>query len=298
VWRPSFLQARSQAWSERNNAARAAPHERSRRAGAARPGARGRPTLPPVSRKLVGLRIALFIACFNDTLFPATGRAVVRLLERLGHTVDFPLGQTCCGQLHLNSGYPDEAAVLARRFVRVFAGCDVVVSPSASCVGTVREQYSRLAERAGDRALAEEAAALAPRVLELTELLVDRLAVEDVGARFEQRVAYHPTCHSLRGLRLGDRPLRLLRAVRGLELVELRDAEECCGFGGTFAVKNAAVSAAMLADKLERLRAGGAEVCTAVDNSCLLQIGGGLRRAGSPMRALHLADILADRASP
>ena len=222
----------------------------------------------------------------------------MRLLERLGHTPAFPLEQTCCGQLHLNSGYPDEATRLAQRFVRTFAGSEVVVSPSASCVGMVREQYPRLAERSGDAAFARDAAELVPRVLELTELLVDRLGVEDVGARFEHRVAYHPTCHSLRGLRLGDRPYRLLRAVQGLELVELRDAEECCGFGGTFAVKNADVAAAMLADKIRCLGEARAEVCAAVDNSCLLHIGGGLERAGAGVRTLHVAEILAAEATP
>ena len=222
----------------------------------------------------------------------------MRLLERLGQTPAFPLEQTCCGQLHLNSGYPDEATLLARRFVSTFADSDVVVSPSASCVGMVREQYPHLAERSDDAAFAHDVAELVPRVLELTELLVDRLGVEDVGARFEHRVAYHPTCHSLRGLRLGDRPYRLLRAVQGLELVELRDAEECCGFGGTFAVKNAQVSGAMLADKIRCLGEARAEVCAAVDNSCLLHIGGGLERAAAGVRTMHLAEILAAEASP
>ena len=215
------------------------------------------------------------------------------MLERLGHTVEFPLEQTCCGQMHWNSGFPDEALPLARRFVRVFAESEVVVSPSASCVGMVREQFARLAEQAGDDDLAADAAALAPRVFELTELLVDELGIEDVGASFPHRVTYHPTCHGLRGLGLGDRPLRLLRAVRGIELVELPDAEECCGFGGSFAVKNAGVSGAMLADKLRCIGETGAEVCAAADNSCLLHIGGGLSRLGTGTRTLHLAEILA-----
>src|SRR4051812_48161204 len=197
--------------------------------------------------------------------------------------------------MHLNSGYPDEAVPLLRRFVRAFADAEVVVSPSASCVGIVRDQYPKLAERSGDPGLAREVEALAPRVLELTELLVDRLELTDVGARYPHRVTYHPTCHGLRGLGLGDRPLRLLRAVREIDLVELPQAEECCGFGGTFAVKNADTSAPMLADKLEHIRATGAEVCTAGDNSCLMHIGGGLARAGSPTRAVHLAEILASQ---
>jgi L-lactate dehydrogenase complex protein LldE len=230
------------------------------------------------------VEIALFITCFNDTLYPSTGKAVVELLERLGHTVVFPLEQTCCGQMHLNSGYPDEARTLARRFARVFEDHDVIVCPSASCAGMVRDHYAHLDPELGG---------VGPRVYELTELLVDRLGLEDVGASFPHRVTYHPTCHGLRGLRLGDRPQRLLRAVHGIDLVELPDAEECCGFGGTFAVKNPEVSAAMLADKLRCIGDTGAEVCTAGDNSCLMHIGGGLARLRAGTRTIHLAEILA-----
>ncbi|MDX6667836.1 MAG: L-lactate dehydrogenase complex protein LldE [Solirubrobacteraceae bacterium] len=239
------------------------------------------------------MRASLFITCFNDTLFPATGIAVVRLLERLGHEVDFPEEQTCCGQMHLNSGYPDEAVPLLRRFVRAFADSEVVVSPSASCVAMVRDQYPKLAERVHDPALTHEVDALIPRVLELTELLVDRLGLTDVGARFPHRVTYHPTCHGLRALRLGDRPLTLLRAVHDIDLVELPEATECCGFGGTFALKNADTSAAMLEDKLQAIESTRAEVCTAGDNSCLMHIGGGLRKKRAETRAVHLAEILA-----
>ena len=239
------------------------------------------------------MRASLFITCFNDTLFPATGIAVVRLLERLGVEVAFPLEQTCCGQMHLNSGYAREAVPLLRRFVRVFGDAEVVVSPSASCVGMVRDQYPKLAASSGDPVLVREVEELAPRVLELTELLVDRLGVTDVGAYYPHRVTYHPTCHGLRGLSLGDRPLALLRAVRGIELVELPEAATCCGFGGTFAVKNADTSAAMLTDKLRAVLDTGAEVVCAADNSCLLHIGGGLSRQRSGVRALHVAEILA-----
>ena len=239
------------------------------------------------------MRVALFITCFNDTLFPATGRAVVEVLEGLGHEVVFPLEQTCCGQMHANSGYQVEAIPLARRFVDTFGGAEVVVSPSASCVAMVRDQYPRLAELARDAGLAREVEALAPRVLEFSELLVDRLGVEDVGAVFPHRVTFHPTCHGARLLKVGERPLRLLRAVRDLELIELPGADECCGFGGTFAVKNADVSAAMLSDKLERMVGTGAEVCVAADNSCLMHMGGGLRRNGADVRTMHLAEVLA-----
>src|SRR6201994_4095901 len=196
------------------------------------------------------MRIALFITCLTDTLFPDTGRAVVRLLERLGHQVEFPASQTCCGQMHFNSGYRRESLPMARGFAASFAGCDVVVSPSASCTAMVREYHRQLADEAGDAGLARAVAEIAPRVHDLSTLLVDVLGLTDVGAYFPHRVTYHPTCHPLRMLRVGDKPLQLLRAVRGLALVELPDAEVCCGFGGTFAVKNAETSTAMLADKM------------------------------------------------
>jgi len=244
------------------------------------------------------MRVALFITCFNDTLFPESGRAVVRLLDRLGHGVEFPEEQTCCGQMHANTGYRDESTALARRFVRIFGDAETVVTPSASCAAMVREQYPRLAERAGDAELVAEVGRLAPRVLELSELLVGRLGLEDVGAYYPHRVTYHPTCHSLRALRVGDAPLRLLRAVRGIDLVELGDAEECCGFGGTFAVKNADTSMAMLSSKVRSVLDTGAEVCTAGDSSCLMHIGGALSRQRAGVRTVHLAEILASSEEP
>jgi L-lactate dehydrogenase complex protein LldE len=239
------------------------------------------------------VRVALFITCFNDTLFPETGRATVRLLERLGHEVEFPLEQTCCGQMHFNTGYQREAIPLVRRFVDVFSPYEAVVAPSGSCVGMVRELYPTAAELAGDRWLAEKVEALAPRVFELSEFLVKRLGVTNVGAYYPHRVTYHPTCHSLRMLEVGEAPLELLRAVRGIDLVELGEAKECCGFGGTFAVKNADTSAAMLADKIRHVLDTEAEICTAGDNSCLMHIGGGLKRQRAGVETLHLAQILA-----
>jgi L-lactate dehydrogenase complex protein LldE len=223
------------------------------------------------------VRIALFVTCFNDTLFPDTGRAVVELLERLDHEVVFPEAQTCCGQMHGNTGYEEHGRALVERWARVFEGFEVVVSPSASCVGFVREHVP----------------SSVGRLFELTEFLVDRLGVTDVGASFPHRVTLHPTCHSLRLLRVGDRPWRLLSEVRGIDLVELPDADECCGFGGTFAVKNAETSMAMLSDKLRRVLDTKAEVCTAADNSCLMHIGGALRRQRAGVRTMHLAEILA-----
>ncbi|MFI0421629.1 (Fe-S)-binding protein [Spongiactinospora sp. 9N601] len=236
------------------------------------------------------MRVALFITCVNDTLFPRTGQAVVSLLRRLGCEVEFPAGQTCCGQMHLNTGYRAESTRLAGRFVSVFAGYDAVVVPSGSCAAMVREQYPRLAPPG---APARAVAATVPRVHDLSEFLVDVLGVTDVGAYFPHRVTYHPTCHSLRGLRLGDRPARLLRRVRGLDLVPLPDADQCCGFGGTFAVKNPAVSAAMCADKVRAVLDTGAEVLCAADNSCLMHIGGTLTRQRAGVRTMHLAEILA-----
>ena len=239
------------------------------------------------------MKVSLFITCFNDTLFPETGRAVVSLLERLGHEIDFPEEQTCCGQMHYNTGYQREALPLIQRFVQIFGSSEVVVAPSASCVGMVRDIYPRAAEWFDDQQLAAEVAALTPRVYELTEFLVNRLGLEDVGAYYPHRVTYHPTCHSLRFLHVGDAPVRLLRAVRGLDLVELPAAEECCGFGGTFALKNVDTSLAMLSDKLRSVLDTRAEVCTAADNSCLMHMGGALHRQRAGVRTVHIAEILA-----
>ncbi len=226
-------------------------------------------------------------------MFPAAAIATVRLLERLGHQVEFPAGQTCCGQMHVNTGYLREAVPLVRNHVEAFAGFDAIVAPSGSCVGSVRHQHAMVARRAGDSGLAARAESVAAQTFELSEFLVDVLGVDDVGAYYPHRVTYHPTCHSLRLLGVGEKPLRLLRKVRGLTLVELPQAESCCGFGGTFAMKNADVSTAMLEDKMTNIATTGAEVCTAGDASCLMHIGGGLSRTGSGVRTVHLAEILA-----
>jgi L-lactate dehydrogenase complex protein LldE len=230
------------------------------------------------------VQIALFVTCVGDTMFPEAGRATVAVLERLGHEVVFPAEQTCCGQLHVNSGYQRDAARLARRFVDVFGEYELVVAPSSSCVGAVRELYPQLLGVSHP---------VLERVFELSELLVHHFGVDDVGASFPHRVTYHPTCHSLRVTRVGDAPHRLLRHVEGLELVELPRAEECCGFGGTFSLKNADTSSAMLADKCDDIATTGAEFCSALDGSCLLQIGGGLSRRGAGTVPIHLAEILA-----
>jgi L-lactate dehydrogenase complex protein LldE len=243
------------------------------------------------------VRVGLFVTCFNDTLFPQVGRATVQVLEGQGVEVEVPLAQTCCGQMHFNSGYRDECVPLVARFTDAFAGYDAVVTPSPSCASMVRHHHPTVARLAEDRGrapgLAERVARTGPRTYELCEFLIDVLAVTDVGARFPHRVAFHPTCHSRRLLGIGDRPERLLRAVRGLELVELPRSESCCGFGGTFAVKNPDTSTAMGDDKVADVLATGAPVLCAADTSCLLHIGGLLSRGDAGVRVLHLAEILA-----
>lgn len=239
------------------------------------------------------MRVSLFITCYNDTLFPATGQAVVRLLERLGHQIDFPLDQTCCGQMHYNTGYQQEAAPLLPRFVRIFRDAEAVCIPSSSCVAMMRDHYPKMAAEQNDPGLVRAVDELLPRVYELSELLVHRLGLEDVGAYFPHRVTYHASCHSQRSLHLGDTPLLLLRKVRGIDLVDLPNIDCCCGFGGTFAIKMGDVSAAMLADKMKDVETTGAEVVTAVDNSCLMHIYGGLHRQRAGVRMAHIAEILA-----
>ena len=239
------------------------------------------------------MRVALFMTCLVDGMKPDVASATVEVLERLGVTVEVPLSQTCCGQMHINTGYPQDAVGIVATFVDTFSGFDAVVAPSGSCVGSIRHQHAEVAREFGTPELVTRAEAVAAKTYELSEFLVDVLGVTDVGAYYPHRVTFHPTCHSLRVLRVGDRPERLLRAVRGLELVELPQADSCCGFGGTFAVKNSAVSAAMLADKIDNIVATGADVCSAGDSSCLLHIGGGLSRSGRAVRTVHLAEILA-----
>ncbi|GAA0916128.1 MULTISPECIES: (Fe-S)-binding protein [Streptomyces violaceusniger group] len=243
------------------------------------------------------MRVALFITCVNDTLYPRTGQAVVTLLERLGVEVGFPEAQSCCGQPQFNTGYRHETEPLMRRYATAFRDYEYVVTPSGSCAAMVRDNYPRMGAKAAaegrGQELANVAAEAVPKTYELTEFLTDVLKVTDVGAYYPHTVTYHPTCHGLRMLKLGDRPRSLLAAVKGLNLVELPGAEECCGFGGTFAVKNAAVSAAMGADKARNITATGAEAVCTLDNSCQLHIGGTLARQGSTVRPVHLAEILA-----
>ena len=184
---------------------------------------------------------------------------------------------------------------MMKHFVEVFRGAEVICIPSSSCVAMIRDHYPKMAAASGDTQLKRAVKNMMPRIFEFTELLIDKLEVTDVGAFFPHTVTLHPSCHSLRSLKTGDRPARLLNSVRGLTLVDLPEAQECCGFGGTFAVKNADVSAAMLSDKVRCLLNSKAEICAAVDNSCLMHIGGALSRQRAGMRVLHLAEILASR---
>jgi L-lactate dehydrogenase complex protein LldE len=239
------------------------------------------------------MKVALFATCLVDTMVPQVAMATARLLERLGHEVVVPQGQSCCGQMHVNTGYRREAVPIVANHVKAFAGAEAIVAPSGSCVASIHHQQAAVARRFGEASLGDEAEELAGRTYELSQFLVDVLGVTDVGAYYPHRVTYHPTCHSLRMLHVGDRPLRLLRAVRGLTLLELPAAEQCCGFGGTFAVKNADTSTAMLTDKMANVLSTHAEVCTAGDASCLMHIGGGLSRLRSGTRTVHLAEILA-----
>lgn len=239
------------------------------------------------------MRVSLFITCYNDTFFPVTGKAVVEVFERLGHQVEFRPEQTCCGQAHWNTGYLREAIPIIRKFVRTYINAECVVAPSSSCVAMVRDHYGKAAELASDTQLADDVRSLVPRVFEFTEALVKVLNVEDLGAVYPHRVTYHSSCHSERSLHLGDIPQRLLRRVRGLQLLDLENPAECCGFGGTFAIKNSDVSSAMLAEKVRTVLNTGAEVVTAVDNSCLMHIFGSLHRQRTPVRAAHIAEILA-----
>lgn len=239
------------------------------------------------------MRVGLFVTCLTDSMFPEAGQATVSLLERLGVEVVFPESQGCCGQMHINSGFPRDAVPMIRGFVDAFEGLDHIVAPSGSCAGSIRHQHEGVARKHGDAALFEAVRATTPRVFELTEFITDVLGLEDVGASFPHRVAYHASCHSMRVAGIGDRPYRLLANVRGLELVHHEGADQCCGFGGTFSVKNSDVSAAMAADKARAVTAVDPEYLVSVDSSCLMNIGGALAKDGSRIRTLHLAEVLA-----
>jgi len=243
------------------------------------------------------MRISLMTTCLVDVMAPDVAASTVRLLERLGHEVVFDRRQTCCGQMHTNTGYYTEAAPVVRQFVDTFEPSldevDAIVMPSGSCAGCVRDQHALVAQHEGDSELEERAGRVAAKTYELSELLVDVLKVTDVGAYFPHTVTYHPTCHSMRVLKVGPRPLKLLRAVEGIEVVNLPESDTCCGFGGTFSVKNDATSDAMVTDKAANVVRTGADFVVAGDASCLMNIGGKLHRTGAAPKPVHLAQILA-----
>lgn len=236
---------------------------------------------------------SLFISCFNDTLFPASAQAAIKVLNKLGVEVDVPKNQTCCGQIHFNTGYASMAVPLVSHFVETFSDSQEIVALSGSCVAMVKDYYVELAMRTGDEKLITRTIEIASKIYEFSQYITEVLGVSEVGSTFSHRVTYHPTCHSLRYLHVYDSAIKLLKGVAGLELIDLPRAEQCCGFGGTFAVKNSPVSTAMLSDKLSNIASAKVEVVVAVDNSCLMHIGGGLRRNNMGVSVMHLAEILA-----
>ena len=241
------------------------------------------------------MRVALFSTCIGDALFPDAHKASALVLSRLGYDVVFPEGQTCCGQMHINTGYQKQALPIVEAYVDAFSdpSIDYVVAPSGSCAGSVRHQHPKIAERYGSKGLTEAATGAAKKTYELTEFITDIAGVTDVGAFFPHRVTYHESCHSKRFLKVGQRPYDLLNAVEGIDLVDLPNKEECCGFGGTFALKMSEVSAAMVSDKTRHIKDSQAEYVTAGDSSCLMNIAGAMSRQHLGVRALHIAEILA-----
>ena len=231
------------------------------------------------------------ITCLGDMFFPEVGVAMIRLLRRLGVTVEFPQGQTCCGMPLFNSGYHHDAALVAERTVGLFAGAEHVVVPSGSCAWMVKTEYPGLLKH--DPALKAAAEALAKKTYELSQFLVHVLGVTDVESSFKGRVTYHDSCHLLRGLGESRAPRTLLKGVKGCELVELPGSDECCGFGGSFSVRLPEVSTAILDKKLANAEGTGVDCLVACDAGCLMQMGGGLTRRGSRVRAVHLAQVLA-----
>jgi len=241
----------------------------------------------------MGNRVSLFVTCMVDQLFPKVGMAMAEVLERLGYQVDFPEEQTCCGQPAFNSGYRAEARVVARHFLKTFEKCERIVVPSGSCTSMVTHHFAELFHK--DPETLARVHDLERRVWEFSTFLTEVAGVEDVGARLDDVVTFHDGCHALRELGIRSAPRRLLAKVRGLELREMTPAEECCGFGGTFSVKFAELSGAMARTKIDAIRRTGANTVVSLDPSCLMQIQGALSRAGSPIRTMHLAEVLASR---
>lgn len=245
------------------------------------------------------MRIALFSTCLVDGMYPRVAQATVEILERLGHEVVFPPGQTCCSQMHVNSGYFNEAYPVVKNHVESFEAWDfdVAVAPSGSCVASLDHQQAMIARHMGDEDLATRADKIAARTFELSQLLIDVLGItnaqEQLGSYFPEEVTFHSSCHGMRLLHLGTRQQDLIKTVGGLKYTEIEGLDQCCGFGGTFSFKNADTSGAMVADKVENIEKTGASVCSGGDVSCLMNINGALTRKGSPVQTLHFAEILA-----
>lgn len=236
------------------------------------------------------MKVSLFITCLSDLVYPRVGQAMVRLLARHGIEVHFPEAQTCCGQPAFNSGYWEDARKSARTLLEAFDDSDFVLSPSGSCTGMVRHYYPKLFQH--DPELLAKAEALGEKTYEFTQFLVGVLGVTDLGAVFPRKVTYHPSCHGARLLGIKDEPASLLEQVRGLELVPLPHAEDCCGFGGTFAVKMSDISGAMVAEKSDHVLETEAEVLVGLDMGCLMNISGSLLHRGKPVKVMHLAELL------
>ena len=241
----------------------------------------------------MGNRVSLFVTCIVDQLFPKVGMAMAEVLERLGYQVDFPEDQTCCGQPAFNSGYRQEARTVARHFLKTFEGCERIVVPSGSCTSMICHHFAELFHKEPDTLARIHA--LEKRVWEFSAFVTEVAGVEDVGARLDGVATFHDGCHALRELGIKSAPRRLLANVRGLEMREMTPAEECCGFGGTFSVKFAELSGALARTKIEAIQKTGADTVISLDPSCLMQIQGALSRAGSPIRTMHLAEVLASR---
>ncbi|MSP78947.1 MAG: (Fe-S)-binding protein [Dehalococcoidia bacterium] len=239
------------------------------------------------------MRVKLFVTCLVDQFFPNVGESTVRLLRRAGVDVDFPKDQTCCGQLGFNGGYQNEARTLCKRFLDIFEGDDPIIAPSGSCATMVRNFYPELVQHESPE-LQQRVQQTARRTYELSEFLVNVLGKTDLGLRLPAPVTatYHDCCHALRELGIGDAPRALLKHVQNLELIEMADSRACCGFGGTFSIKFPEISTAMMRDKMAAIDNSGAQVVTALDISCLMQIGGGLSRQQSSVKPIHLADVL------
>jgi L-lactate dehydrogenase complex protein LldE len=238
-----------------------------------------------------GKTVSLFIQCLVDSMFPETGEAMITVFDRLGIPCDYPVGQTCCGQPAYNSGYQRDAAAAAKHFINLFENAEVIVCPSGSCVHMVRHHYPDLF--ADDPSMHSRALAIGAKTYELTQYLVDELGIEDVGAELSGTVTYHDSCHLSRGLGIAAQPRTLLKNVRGLELIEMKDSDTCCGFGGTFSVNYPEISTAMADEKIDNILATKAEAVTGCDISCLMNILGRISRREENVRVLHIAQILA-----